>query len=107
MLSLCPSNVYGVASAPGVSSDHVRRLHDWIVNFFVMLVKAVGVPVKGGYDGPCTSTFGKCFHVGAEVAEEDMRALQGIIPRHGHRCPRLRTLTFSLSKRCLRPKISC
>ncbi len=56
-----------------------RRLHDRIVNLLVRLFKAVGVPVKGGYDGPCTNTFGKCFHAGAEVAEEDMRALQGII----------------------------
>ena len=38
------------------------------------------VPVKGGFDGPCTNTFDKCFHAGAEFAEEDMRALQGIIP---------------------------
>ena len=70
----------GVASAPGVSGDHPRRLHDRIVNALVKLVKAVGVPVKGGYDGTCKDTFGMSFAVGADVAEEDVRVLQGIIP---------------------------
>ena len=70
----------GVASAPGVSGDHARRLHDRIVNALVKLVKAVGVPVKGGYDGTCKDTFGMSFAVGADVAEEDVRVLQGIIP---------------------------
>ena len=70
----------GVASAPGVSGDHARRLHDRVVNFLIKLFKTVGVPVKEWVRRPCTSTFGKCFHAGAEVSEEDMRALQGIIP---------------------------
>ena len=38
------------------------------------------MPVKGGYDDTYKDTFGKSFAAGAEVAEEDVRALQGIIP---------------------------
>ena len=46
----------------------------------VKLVKAVGVPVKGGYDDTCKGTFGMSFAAGADVAEEDgQRVLQGII----------------------------
>ena len=58
----------------------VITLDDCMIGSSTFWSKAVGMPVKGGYDGPCTNTFGKCFHAGAEVAEEDMRALQGIIP---------------------------
>ena len=46
----------------------------------VKLVKAVGVPVKGGYGGTCKGAFGMSFAAGADVAEEDVRVLQGIIP---------------------------
>ena len=65
-----------MASLPRrVSGDHARRFHDRIVNALVKLVKAVGVPVKGGYDGTCKGTFGMSFAAGADVAEEDVRVL--------------------------------
>jgi hypothetical protein len=70
----------GVASAPGVSGDHVRRLHDRIVNALVQLIKAVGVPVKGGYGDPCTNTFSKSYFAGAHIDEISARMYQGILP---------------------------
>ena len=86
----------GVASAPGGSGDHARRLHARTVNSLVKLVKAVGVPVKGGYDAPCTNFFSKSFDAGARIDVVSVRLIQGIIPKYGHRRSRLRTWTFSL-----------
>ena len=96
----------GVSSAPGVSGDHARRLHDRIVNALGKLVKAVGVPVKGGYDGTCKGTFGKSFAAGAEVAEERCACTTRHHPRHGHRRSRLRCGTFSLPESYRRLQIS-
>ncbi|MEI6872924.1 MAG: hypothetical protein WCL08_11635, partial [Verrucomicrobiota bacterium] len=70
----------GVASAPGVSGDHARRLHDRIVNNLVILAKAARVPTKGGHGGSCKDTFNKCLNVGEYVDEVSARLLQGIIP---------------------------
>ena len=70
----------GVASAPGVSGDYARLLHDRIVNSLVKLVKAVGMPVKGGYDAPCTNFFSKSFDAGAQIDKVSVLLIQGIIP---------------------------
>ena len=70
----------GVASTPGISGDHARRLHVWIVNSLVKLFKEVGVPVQGGYDAPCTNFFSKSFDSGAQMDEVSVRLIQGIIP---------------------------
>jgi hypothetical protein len=69
----------GVASAPGVSGDHVR-FHDRIVNSLVKHIKRAGVPVKGGYDDTCKDTFGKSFGAGAQIDEVSVRLIRGIIP---------------------------
>ena len=70
----------GVASAPGVSGDHVRRLHDLIVRGLVKQVQKARVPVKGGHSGTCKNTFSKCYNPGDPTDEVDARLLQGIIP---------------------------
>jgi len=70
----------GVASAPGVSGDHARRLHDRLVNAFVQHADEARVPTKGGHRGTCKDTFNKCLHVGDYIDEVDARLLQGIIP---------------------------
>ena len=70
----------GVASAPGVSGDHARRLHDRLVNAFVQHADEARVSTKGGHRGTCKDTFNKCLHVGDNIDEVDARLLQGIIP---------------------------
>ena len=70
----------GVASAPGVSGDHPRRLHDRIVSALVKHAQAARVPVRGGHSGTCKDTFSKCLDVSAPVDEVGARLLQGIIP---------------------------
>ena len=53
---------------------------DRIANALVQLIKAVGVPVKGGYGSPCTNTFSKSYNAGAQVDEVSARLYQGILP---------------------------
>ena len=80
----CPTYVdpygNGIASAPGVSGDHFRRLHDRVVCSLVEQIRAARVPVKGGHTGTCKDTFSKCLKVGDAADEEDQRLIQGIIP---------------------------
>ena len=54
------------------------------------------MPVKGGYDAPCTHFFSKSFDAGAQIDEVSVRLIQGIIPdmaigardcEHGHNFP--------------------
>ena len=70
----------GIASAPGVSGDHFRRLHDRVVCSLGEQIRAARVPVKGGQTGTCKDTFSKCLKVGDMTDEEDQRLIQGIIP---------------------------
>ena len=70
----------GIASAPGVSGDHFRRLHDRMVCTLVELVRSARVLVKGGHTGTCKDTFSKCLKVGDATEEENQRLIQGIIP---------------------------
>ena len=69
----------GVASATGVTGDHVRRHHDLIVSDLVSLLNDAGVRTKGGHTGSCKGTFNKC--IDTRLLDEDgERKVQGIIP---------------------------